>query len=590
MINDILDFSKLEYGKLETEKVPFLTAHCFEEPVTMLASSAHDKGLELILLLYEDVPKRLLGDEGRIKQILVNIIGNAIKFTQRGEVVVRVMLEEETERFCTLRISVPDTGIGIGIGIGIPEHSLRSLFTSFQQASASTSRVYGGTGLGLSISKKLAETMHGSIRAESDEGSGSCFTITLRLDKAPDAPCDAPENTTGATRCMLLDNHHLSRLALRHRLEGFGFEVSDSAAHEWHRIGDPGGYDFAILGIGATELHEDFSPALDFISSDRSLPVLALASTSDYQELARIRTAHRITRATQKPGNGTALLREIHALFNQPSPDRPREADAPLPPDLEGVRILIADDHPVNLRLCQSLFAPTGAELTTVADGGQAMEQFTRHPHDLVLLDVHMPVLNGREVAARIRELDGDLRHTPVIALTADVMPEHRDEMIAAGIDEYLTKPVDEGALWQTIATLLGTTPPSGDDPPRLCTLVATPRESGGDSPTRSRDRDEAIRVAGGDRAPAESLYREFSAGLEEEISKLQSLHQAGERLRLREQSHRLHGAAAVCGVPQLRRLVAELERNAEDGDGEWILRHLERIRDEARILRSLDP
>ncbi|MCG7954337.1 MAG: ATP-binding protein, partial [Candidatus Thiodiazotropha endolucinida] len=221
IINEILDYSKLEYGKLEPETAPFNVRECFEDPTVLLSPSAHDKGLELVLLVYSDVPKILIGDEPRIRQILVNLISNAIKFTHEGEVVIRVMIDAETNSRCVLKFSITDTGIGID------NKAQNMLFESFQQADSSTSRMYGGTGLGLSICKKLAQSMNGDIELFSSLGKGANFIVSIPLPKPTSNNLGNEQAFGFHKRAILIDNHRLSYLALKHTLESYQIEVID---------------------------------------------------------------------------------------------------------------------------------------------------------------------------------------------------------------------------------------------------------------------------------------------------------------------------------------------------------------------------
>jgi len=279
IINDILDYSKLEYGKLEPEYAPFNISDCFEDPVALLAPVAHEKRIELVILIYSDVPRQLVGDETRIRQILVNLLGNAIKFTHQGEIIIRVMMEGETEKECTLGFSVTDTGIGI------TREAQEELFTSFQQGSASTSRMYGGTGLGLSICRKLAETMHGSISLESKEGEGSCFRVSLKLAKVPHPVSPPPTPIMSGRRCLLLDDHHLSRLSLKHELAALGIEVVEG--QEQLLSGQElGSFDVIVLGFTGLQLiGNDIPSRIRRFKAITEVPILALVSSSESSEL-----------------------------------------------------------------------------------------------------------------------------------------------------------------------------------------------------------------------------------------------------------------------------------------------------------------
>ncbi len=557
IINDILDYSKLEYGKLEPESIPFDVAACFEEPVTLLAPGAHEKGLELVLLIYSDVPARLVGDETRIRQILVNLLGNAIKFTHRGEIVVRVMLEDESDDECTLAFTVTDTGIGI------PQEVQQELFNSFSQGSSSTSRVYGGTGLGLSISRKLAETMQGEITLESGVGEGSSFRTSLRLEKDLTAPpVSRPAPLQGAP-CLLLDRHRLSRLSIRHMITAMGMEVIEQES--------PGERPaLVILGLAASELSlESVERRLAEIRARWGVPCLVLASTSNFDTLKRIQKLGAF-RCVGKPAKRTTLERVLLEVI---AGDRGVERNDAEPggttPDYRGRRFLVADDNPVNLQLITALLAQSGAEVVPVEQAKEAVERAGRERFDLILMDLHMPELDGAEATRRILEQAGEAA-PPVVALTADVVPEHRQQALQAGMADYLIKPVDEEQLWQVIGQLLD----------------RREAASGGISQQARRDTGAALESAGGNARLAEQLFQRFLEELPVHLSRLTENSSNGQWRQVAEEAHRLQGGTAICGVPHLHRLAARLEQAAQEGREEEVDALLAELAREADALR----
>jgi len=554
IINDILDYSKLEYGKLEPESIPFSVSNCFEEPVCLLAPGAHEKGLELILLIYADVPATLVGDETRIRQILVNLLGNAIKFTHRGEIVVRVMLEDETDDECTLAFTVSDTGIGI------PATIQEQLFTSFSQGSTATSRVYGGTGLGLSISRKLAETMRGEITLESSENEGSTFKASLRLNKTGEPQPPARPAPLDGIQCVLFDNHRLSALSVRHMLNSMGIEVlSPQQADPLPRL--------AILCFSATELDPLF--IRDRVEQYRrhwSAPCIALVSTSDYELLDQIDESG-VTRCISKPVKRTMLERVLLEVVtgDQGIRRKARERSrGDAVPNYQGRRFLVAEDNPVNLQLITALLRDSGAEIISASDGEEAIQQLARQPCDLVLMDLHMPVLDGIRATRRIRAMNLPQGQPPIVALSADALPAHRDQALQAGMDDYLIKPVDEVHLWRVIDRLLSSLTETAEMPASALPANAVVSEAGA---IPRRDFDAALASAAGRAELAEALFQRFIEELPEQLSQLDRLIQAADWKQLTEQAHRLRGAAAICGVPALNQLLEKVEHAAREGD-----------------------
>jgi len=556
IINDILDYSKLEYGKLEPESVPFSVTHCFEEPVCLLAPGAHEKGLELILLIYSDVPAWLVGDETRIRQILVNLLGNAIKFTHQGEITVRVMLEDETDDECTLAFTVSDTGIGI------PTKIQEQLFTSFNQGSAATSRVYGGTGLGLSISRKLAETMRGEITLESGVDEGSTFKASLRLKKIGEPQPPARPVPLDGINCLLLDNHHLSALSIRPMLSGMGIEVvSQEQAEADHppRL--------AILCFSAAELDPlSVRHRIEQYRKHWSVPCVALASTSDYELLDQIDKLG-VTRCISKPVKRTLLERVLLEVVTGDQGVRRKDKDRPrsdTTPDYQGLRFLVAEDNPVNLQLITTLLGDSGAEIVTAGDGEEAIRQVNLQSFNLILMDLHMPVLDGTTATRLIRAMSLPQGQPPIVALSADALPAHRDLALQAGMDDYLIKPVDEVQLWRVIDRLLGGLAEAVEGPTSALPADVFVREA---RAIPRRDHAAALASAGGRAELAETLFRHFIDELPEQMSQLDRLSRAADWERLMDQSHRLRGVAAICGVPALNQLLEKVETAARNKD-----------------------
>ena len=575
IINDILDYSKLEYGKLEPEYAPFNISDCFEDPVALLAPVAHEKRIELVILIYSDVPRQLVGDETRIRQILVNLLGNAIKFTHQGEIIIRVMMEEETEKECTLGFTVTDTGIGIA------RKSQDELFTSFQQGSASTSRMYGGTGLGLSICRKLAETMHGSISLESKEGQGSCFRVSLKLAKVPHPVSLPPAPLLSGRRCLLLDDHHLSRLSLKHQLAALG--MVEVEGHEQLLSGqDLGSFDIIVLGFtGLQLLGNDIPSRVRRFRAITEVPILVLVSSSEYRELETVNHLE-ATRCLSKPISLSNLKRALTDILSgeRETAGSDQASDSFT---YSGYRFLVADDNPINLKLISSILGQRGAEVLEARDGKEAVDLAFRMNFDLILMDLHMPVMDGKAATRRIRSRESAAEHTPVIALTADIIPASRDQAFNAGIDDYLTKPVEEAELWHAINRLLH--PPAEPD----IRMEEERSESVLAADTRvsplSHDREAARKAAGGRAELADELYEQFLEELPMQIKLIKSCYIGQNWVELAETAHRLRGSTAICGVSALNRLMGELEPAALQKDDSEVSRLISEAESEVKNL-----
>ncbi|MCW8944195.1 MAG: ATP-binding protein [Sedimenticola sp.] len=556
IINTILDFSKLEYGKLEPEYAPLEIRTCFEEPIALLAPTAHDKQVELVLLIYSDVPDHLIGDETRIRQILVNLVGNAIKFTHKGEIIVRVMLEDETDDTCFIQFSVTDTGIGIN------DHIQKDLFTSFQQGNKNTSKTYGGTGLGLSISKKLAESMKGRISLESIEGKGSCFRVSLALPKYNINKQDAHPSLLVSKKCMIIDQHVIAQLSIIHRLESLGMIVTEG---NWQHLEANiiQEQDVVIAGFSSAEINSGIVPdKIQLLRRFHPNNLLLLLSSSD---LTSIHSIHELANAPciSKPTSQSVLVRTLEHIFQYA--DFPDSEFTPLIPDsapsFKGKRFIIADDNPINLQLISTILTSSGATIVEAENGIEVLREYNKARPDLIIIDVHMPIMDGKEATRRIREIESGTDQTPIIALSADIIPEHRDELLSSGADIYLTKPIDDNKLWGVISSLIGTEPLSN-------TSIQTITKNNETDPVTDRtlpvrDMAEVMRITGNREELAVDMFNNFMVDLPKQLDLLNHHFSNNDWNMLGEVAHRLHGACAVCGVPALKFAIEKLEQLA---------------------------
>ena len=581
IINTILDFSKLEYGKLEPEYAPFNLRSCFEEPIALLAPTAHDKQIELVLLIYSDLPDQLLGDETRIRQILVNLVGNAIKFTHQGEIIVRVMLEDESHDSCTLQFSVTDTGIGIS------QEAQRNLFTSFQQGGRETSKTYGGTGLGLSISKKLAESMKGGISLESVEGKGSCFRVTLQLPKHGEAKPVSLQGQFAGKRCAILDQHVISQLALTHRLENLGISVTE---YSWEHLlpEEIKTFDLLVVGFTGNEINSGIIPTrLERVREIAPKRMLILLSSSDSAVLETLQGMAKAP-CLSRPLSQAVLERVLKQLFSGTTP-LTRSADivhvdSPL---FVGKRFIVADDNSINLQLISTILQPSGADIVTVENGVDVIRAYNTQRPDLLIIDVHMPVMDGKEATRRIREQEGDGLRTPIIALSADITPGQRDELLASGVDVYLTKPISDTRLWRVIDALLN----PDQEHLTLPGIVVPPRPLSIEHEQENlpqRDLEEALRTTGGREELAKRMFRQFMNELPDQVAQLKTHLENREWHAITEVAHKLHGSCAVCGVPALKAAVARLEKIAKAGDLIQVTKSLQQVEASCNALYAL--
>jgi PAS domain S-box-containing protein len=469
LVNDILDFSKIEARRLALDRVPFDVRDAIEDGVRLLAPRGHEKGLEVVCRIQPDVPRTVVGDPGRLRQVLVNLVGNAIKFTDRGEVVVDVSLDRHEGDEALLTFTVSDTGIGI------PAEKQWQIFGPFVQADASTTRRYGGTGLGLAISSQLVELMGGRIWIESEVGRGSKFHFLARFGVPPGEPASAePAEPTGleGLRVLVVDDNATNRRILEEMLRSWRMKpaTADAAAgalallRSARDAGDP----FRVVLVDALMPGTDgFMLAKDIKAdpriSGRSLLMLTSAALTDVQQRAR---RAGFAACLSKPVKQSDLLDAILATQLRPARPTGQRKEAAVRPAAPpaGHRVLVAEDNPTNQKLVVLLLEQHGYEVVVASDGRQALAQWAEQPFDLILMDVQMPVLSGLEAAAAIRERErGTGKRVPIVALTAHAMTGDRERCLAAGMDGYVSKPLRPTELFATIGAVLG--PPGGAEP-----------------------------------------------------------------------------------------------------------------------------
>ena len=580
IINEILDYSKLEYGKLEPETAPFNVEDCFEEPIALLSPSANDKNLELVLLIYSDVPKILVGDETRIRQMLVNLVNNAIKFTHHGEVVVRVMIDEGLSGDQKLKFSVSDTGIGIS------KKAQLNLFETFQQADSATSRTYGGTGLGLSICKKLAQSMNGDIQLVSTLGVGSTFIVELPLIKPSESKSASRKiSPYSGQRAILADKHHLSRLSIQHLLESVGIEV---ISQDFPVTCDPSS-DLLIIGFGHDDIQSGFAEKeICRLRATCWLPFIILMSATEktiidqYQALSGDwYTSKPLTRQVLK-----GLLSEIFSTRTSLSSSSQTISHSDdFKKLLRDKRILVVDDNEINLKLISTLMRDRGAIVTEASDGQEAVSLSMNNDYDLIIMDIHMPGMKGTEAAIKIRERESkDNRYTPIIALTADAVPTTRTQIHEAKMDAYLLKPIDEKQIWGTIESVL--TSSASHHVPRYPHWSQNASLNSVKLPVR--DLEKALSITGGDRRLADEMFAQLKRELPDHFDSMKSAFKARDWDNLRETTHKLHGSTSSCGVSALDYAVQQLDVSCRDESLEKAHQHLEAIETEInRVLKT---
>jgi len=457
VINDILDFSKIEAGKMALDETSFYLCDMLADVVKPLALRAEQKGVELIYEVASDVPDCLSGDPHRLKQVIVNLVGNAIKFTGEGEIVVRALLEKIDEREALLHFMVSDTGIGI------PEEKQALIFEAFSQADNSTTRKYGGTGLGLTISGRLVKLMGGRIWVESQAGKGSTFHFLARMGLCSDSEiaCHPGQGVDlNGARVLVVDDNATNRRIFREMLGKWGMTVdtaelgAEALSSLWQAAHTDRPYQLVLLDVMMPEM-DGFEVAREIRqnSATAHLPLLILSSAIRADSVTLCRELL-LDACLTKPVKQSELLKHIQAALGAPSRSKTLpQRQISVAHLSEGLRILLAEDNPINQKLAVRLLEKHGHQVTVANNGLEALEILGRQEVDLILMDMQMPELDGVETTQRIREQEqGGNQHLPIIAMTANVMPEDRQRCLEAGMDGYVAKPINSEALFAAIA------------------------------------------------------------------------------------------------------------------------------------------
>ncbi|KEI71600.1 response regulator [Endozoicomonas elysicola] len=577
MLNDILDFSRMEAGKLELDPQPACLREIIEDVMTFMAPSAHGKSLEIVHFIYDDVPENILIDGQRLKQVLTNLISNAIKFTSYGSVAVRVMIdqdshEQDVQRFSahnderrnanndslngqghddqiTLRISVADTGIGL------TREQHHKLFHAFAQADTSKTRRVGGTGLGLSICKSLVEQMGGEIALESDLGQGATFWFTFKTKVTePLAPNNksqqaAIEKPLDGQNVLLIEPHELTRLSIFHLLDKLGANITAASFQQ------------AIASSKACTNYNHIFVNLDDVNLEQAIEQLHSCHASSSITL--------LTSAEATNLSDAVLPNEINTLLKPVGLSRLkrlityREGQQAFDPHqiIKSLKILAVDDNPVNLKLLKTILGQLGQPLITAENGFDAIELCKQLPFDIIFMDVQMPILDGMEATKRIRKEIPINQRTPIIAVTAHALPEEKKTLLQSGFDDYLSKPVSEKHLISMLNqwAIAPSENIEGKEyrPTSKINIPITSATSTQESPV---DENLALKLAAGNSQLAHEMLVMMKDGLEDDLETLRVGWEENNFSTVLERVHRLHGACRYCGIPEMERICNRLE------------------------------
>jgi len=563
IINDILDFSKIEARKMDLEHIRFDLRYTLNDTMRLLALRAHKKGLELVCRIAPDVPEAVLGDPGRVRQILVNLVGNAIKFTASGEVGVDVSLVSREPEAVILHVAVSDTGPGV------PREQQQRIFQAFEQVDGTTTRRFGGTGLGLAICSQLVELMGGQIRLDSEVGRGSTFHFDARFGLPADLPQQAPAAAPelAGARVLVVDDNAATRRILTEilaswRMQPVAVERAEQALQTLE-TGRRDGAPFRLLltdaqmpGMDGFALAERV--ARDFPPSE--LTVIMLTSAGERGDAARCRTLG-IAGYLTKPVSQSDLYDAIMASLG--AHDGLEESEGPITihsirESRRQLRILVAEDNPVNQQLAVRMLEKRGHSVVVVGNGREAVEKLERDRFNLVLMDVQMPELDGLEATAVIRSRErADGRRVPIIALTAHAMSGDKERCLAAGMDGYLSKPLRAHELVGAIDAVTG----------EQSAAATRPRDGAGGQAVGALDREELLAVVEGDLSLLRQLAEIFLADAPRLMTALQNAVARRDSHEIAGLAHRLRGSTGNFRAHSTTASAQQMEEIARRGD-----------------------
>jgi PAS domain S-box-containing protein len=600
IINDILDFSKIEAGRLDVESVPFDLEEVLDNLAGLVTVKAEEKGLEVLFRTDEGVPLDLVGDPLRLGQILLNLSGNAVKFTKEGEVVVSVRAVEVQDDRAVLEFSVQDTGIGM-----TPEQAAK-LFQPFTQADTSTTRKFGGTGLGLSISKRLVELMGGRIWVESEPGRGSTFRFTAAFGRAG-RPRARPATLVGdlrGLRVLVVDDSETSRQILSESLHTMTFDVGlaasgEEALVELDRAADSGRpYDLILMDYKM--------PGMDGIEAGRRIkraagksrtPTLVMVTAYGREEVMTQAQGAGFDGFLIKPVNQSVLFNTIMEVFGRSGHGSGGPLTGPaISGDalaaIRGARLLVAEDHEVNQQVAREILESAGCIVDLANNGQEAVEKARAGSYDAVLLDIQMPVMDGLQAARELRA-EGRYRDLPVIAMTAHAMAGDREQSLEAGMNDHVTKPIDPDALFAVLLkwvrvherTAAPTVPPPRAEAPR----PLPDSFAGTDMP--GIDRAAGLRRVVGNAALYDKLLLDFHRDFATSSDQVRVAIGDGRLAEAERLVHTLKGVAGNIGAVELQRAAQELDSALRTGDLAKAQPPLADVeRELARVISGLAP
>jgi CheY-like chemotaxis protein len=560
VINDILDFSKIEAGKLEIDPAPFDLRDALPDLMKPLALRSSEKGLELVLQIAPEVPDALIADFARLGQVLVNLVGNAVKFTAEGEIVVRVALDSRQGDGARLRFSVIDTGIGI------PADKHQTIFEAFTQADASTTRRFGGSGLGLTISSRIVAMMGGTLGLASEPGKGSTFFFELPVKVQPDGEgvrTRVPQAIEGLP-VLVVDDNATNRIVLQEMLRSWGMRPTVCASAEQALVqldaaaGAQRPFRLALLDARMPLMDAfDLASRIRSHSGLRGGAILMTSSGSGIGQSARAKEAG-VMQTLVKPIKQSELLDAILTVLGQAEQFEPQETATPR----EGprLRILLAEDNPVNQRVARTILEKRGHTVLIAHNGREALARAQTEKIDVILMDVQMPEMDGLVATAAIRHFEAKTgKRVPIVGVTAHAMKGDRERCLAAGMDGYVSKPIRPAALFAAIEGVVFDHAPEATTPPAP---AAAARADG-----VVLDEAGLVALVSGDAQLLHELAGLFLADGTRQLDEIRSALESGDLGSVQRAAHTLTGSASSLGGKGTAEAALRVEHLAEEGD-----------------------
>ncbi|GAP15972.1 protein containg PAS domain S-box [Longilinea arvoryzae] len=567
VLNSVLDFSKIESGQLALDPVDFDLVGLVEGVAQIMAGRAESRGLELLAYIDPLVPANVRGDSVRLRQVLVNLLDNALKFTEKGAIVIRCTLEKKKGSDALVKFSVTDSGIGI------PEERQKDIFERFVQVDGSTTRKYGGTGLGLAISKQLAELMGGQIGVESNKGKGSTFWFTAGLEELPKSAAGEPLTTRDLkrVRVLIVDDSATNRQIFSKMMEGLGCQVTAVSSGQdvipalFRGLLTNAHFHLVLLDMQMPGMDgEETLRAIRNEPLTRDTRVVVMTSMGHRNELSKL-DALGYSGFLQKPIKQSQLQSTVeYALGLTPHLDSRQRADGLQPRTGEQqLEILVAEDNEINQKMVCSLLVKRGHRVELAANGLEAVNASQKKHYDVILMDVQMPDLDGFAASRQIRAASGPNQQTPIIAMTAHAMPGDRQRCLDAGMVDYVSKPIDTRKLFQILERWTSATMGKDPENPAQRGKKNTPAVD------TILDMDGALKRFSDDRSFYQSLLDEFLQTLPQKIAEMQGAYSQGNLKQLAFLAHNLKGVAANFGAGQLYGLTASLDDASKKQDAE---------------------